>query len=76
MDSRATNEYEFIQVGVVYNEALLDIEGNYNAIPDHCYLLLIQGQPFYIKKEYLCRIDEEMDETRKLCVCHRPIFLN
>lgn len=76
IDKKATLEYEFIEAGGIYNEALVDIQGNYNRIPEHCILLLIHGQPFYVKKEFICRIDKERDETRKTALCGTLMFLN
>jgi hypothetical protein len=75
LDVKATEEYTFIEVGKSYKEAILDVEGNYNQLPQHCVLLLIHGQPFYIKKEYLSRYDKDGDETRSI-VCGGLIFIN
>ena len=75
IDHEANNDCEFLSVGNIYREAIIDVLGNYNQIPQECILLLVHGQPFYVKKEYLSRFDKENDETRMI-VSGSLIFLN
>lgn len=75
IDFNATLEYDFIEVGSTYNEAVFDIQLNKNRIPDHCILLLVHGEPFYVKKEYICRVEEESDMFREI-ISESLIFSN
>ena len=75
IDPQATREYQFISVGSVYHEAVFDVLGEYNQIPDEFILLLSHGQPFYVRKEYIARFDEEGDETRTV-LCGSIFHLN
>tara|TARA_R110000851_G_scaffold73793_6_gene162725 strand:+ start:1443 stop:1772 length:330 start_codon:yes stop_codon:yes gene_type:complete len=75
LDSKATEEYTYIKVGYSYKEAIFDTNGQKNQKPQHFILLLVFGVPFYVKKQYLSRFDEEGDDMRRV-LCGSQIFLN
>ena len=79
IDKLATEKYEFIGVGNIYSEAIVDVNGD--MINPNCdfnkifVLLLVYGQPFYVERSLVCRIDQENDSTRKV-IAGMKIFQN
>ena len=75
VDPLAVEECEWVVVGNVYHEAIKDALNQPNFNPEKEVILLINRQPFYVKREYLTPYDTERDETRQI-ITNFWIFLN